>query len=55
MESRPEDQPNNLYKHTYMISAVPTVFDNFFSSTEIFQYTVSEFSKPGQESGIVFM
>ena len=55
MEHRPEDNPNNLYKHTYMISAVPTIFDNLFGSTEIFQYTSSEFSRPGTESGIVFM
>lgn len=54
-ENRPEDNPNLLYRHTYFVTAIPTVFDNYFGTTEIFQYTTSEYSKPGPESAIVFM
>ena len=54
-EERPRDEPGRQYKHTYFVTAVPTVFDNMFGSTEIFQYTTSEYSKPGQESAVVFL
>lgn len=55
MDNRPKNDQDRVYKHTYFISAIPTVFDNMFSSTEIFQYTASEYSKAGEEAAIVFM
>ena len=45
-----------MFKHTYFLSAIPTQFYGMLGmTTEIFQYTASQFSKPGEESGIVFM
>ena len=54
-EERNAGEASIQYKHTYFVTAVPTVFDNMFGSTEIFQYTTSEYSKPGRESGVVFL
>jgi hypothetical protein len=45
-----------MYKHTYFLSAIPTTFYGMLgTTTEIFQYTASQYSKEGPESGIVFM
>lgn len=55
MQEKREGDSRGITKHTYYIQAIPTVFDNMISSTEIFQYTASEYSKEGSESGIVFM
>ncbi len=49
------DGSRDIVKHTYYIQAIPTLFDGVIGSTEIFQYTASEYSKEGAESGIIFM
>lgn len=44
------------YRHTYFMQAIPTVFEGYFgSSTEVFQYTTSEYSKEGPEAALMFM
>lgn len=52
---RDEGSQRSTYKHTYFLSAIPTVFDGYLSSTEIFQYTVSEYTKESPENAIVFI
>lgn len=42
------------FRHTYYITAIPTIFEGIFSDTESFQYTASEYSHKGQETAIVF-
>lgn len=44
-----------VYKHSYFLVAVPSVFDwAFGETTNTFQYSPSEFSWVGAENMIVF-
>ena len=55
MEPKRKPEERVTYKHTYFIQAVPCLFDGFFWNTEVFQYTASEYSKPGTENSVSFM
>lgn len=55
IEPKRDDGIRTTYRHTYLLQAIPTVFDGFFGSTEAFQYTTSEYSKEGTENAVLFM
>lgn len=55
VEPKRKPEERVTYKHTYFIQAVPCLFDGFFWNTEVFQYTASEYSKPGTENSVSFM
>lgn len=42
-------------KHTYNLKAINTVFDNTFTSSEVFQYVPSYYGLQSQERAIIFM